>query len=462
MLKDGPPGRESLDGRLETPAVLLARVLECVASMSASEEPPRSGVGRGRGSLVLGSAFFLLYLGWGLAFHIRAPRVFQYTDQVFDADIPTRIMDLARFGGPHRTRLHPLFVLLLNPIGQAVRAGIRGAGLDHSGRLTALLMCALAGALGVVFFRVLLDRLGLEPPLTWLGSILFGLSSSQLFFSCMPESFAFSGLSLVILFALAAGPCRRPGVLFLAGIGSFSMAATNLAAAVLARASSLNWARPRPSLRRLVIFGLGIVLVTALLSLAQVWIYPGSSPFFMPTTLHRDDLLSFVWPACLSELTAREAEVIGHFFFANLVAPKLEVNEPGGLRTEVDFGPITLDSLRAGGLAHGLLWASLLGAGLVFGSKGGLPAGPVLGLLVWVGLHAALHSFWGTSLFLYSCQWTFAVVALGIWSLNRLAAERPAWGRALVGLLFVLIGIQAVCNNAFLLEILRIFSHDPP
>jgi hypothetical protein len=430
--------------------------------MSAPEEPPRSSVGRGHGSLVLGSAFFLLYLGWGLAFHMRAPRVFQYTDQVFDADIPTRIMDLARFGGPHRTRLHPLFVLLLNPIGQAVRAGLRGAGLDHSGRLTAIFMCAVAGALGVVFFRVLLDRLGLGPRLPWLGSIVFGLSSSQLFFGCMPESFVFSGLSLVILFALSADRRPRPGPLFLAGIGSFAMAVTNLAGALLARASSLDWVRPRPALRRLAIFGLGIVLLTALLSLAQVWIYPGSSPFFMPTTLHRDDLLSFVWPACLSELATREPEVIGHLFFANLVAPKLEVTEPGGLRTEVDFGPISLDSLRAGGLAHGLLWAGILGGGLFLGSRRGLrPADPVCGLLVWVALHAALHSIWGTSLFLYSCQWTFAVVALGVWSLDRLAAERPAWGRVLLALLLLLIGIEAVCNTAFLLEILRIFSQDP-
>jgi hypothetical protein len=202
--------------------------------------------------------------------------------------------------------------------------------------------------------------------------------------------------------------------------------------------------------------------LTALLSLAQVWIYPGSSPFFMPTTLHRDDLLSFVWPACLSELATRAQEVIGHFFFANLVAPTLEVAQPGGLRTEVDFGPISLDSLRAGGLAHGLLWAGVLGAGLVFGSRGGLHAtGPVPGLLAWVALHAALHSIFGTSLFLYSCQWTFAVVALGVWSLDRLAADRPAWRRVLLAMLLLLIGIQAVSNTAFLLELLRIFSRDP-
>jgi hypothetical protein len=132
------------------------------------------------------------------------------------------------------------------------------------------------------------------------------------------------------------------------------------------------------------------------------------------------------------------------------------------LRTEVDFLPIALDSLRAGGLAHGLLWAGILGGGLVLGSRRGFrPADPVSGLLIWVALHTALHSVFGTSLFLYSCQWTFAVVALGVWSLDRLAAERPAWGRVLLAVLFVLIGIQAVCNTAFLLEILRIFSRDP-
>ena len=106
--------------------------------MSAGEELPPSAARLRRSSLVLGSAFFLLYLGWGLALHLWSPRVFTYTDEVFDADVPTRIMDLVRFAGPHRTRLHPLFVLLLNPIGETIRAGLLAAGWARSGRLTAL------------------------------------------------------------------------------------------------------------------------------------------------------------------------------------------------------------------------------------------------------------------------------------------------------------------------------------
>ncbi len=429
--------------------------------MGAREDQPRLAVGRGGPSVALGSIFFLLYFGWGLAFHIRAARVFYYTDQLFDADIPTRIMELARFGGPHRTRLHPLFALLLNPIGQALRAGLRAAGFDRSGRLTALLMSALAGALGVALFHVLLRRFGLAPRLSWLWSVLFGLSSSQLFFGSIPESFVFSGLSLVILFALSVGP-PRPAALFLAGVGSFGMAVTNLAAALLVRASSLQWDHSRKALRSLVFFGLGIVLLAAALSLAQLWIYPGSSPFFLPTSLHRDDLLSFVFSDCPSEIAERGQEVIGHLFFANLVAPKLMVTEPGGSRTEVDFAPLSFETLRGGGLVHGLLWAGLLLAGLVFGLRRGLyRGGPGLGLLLWVALHAALHFVFGTSLFLYSCQWTFAVVALAALSLDPIAADRPAWGRALVVSLLVLIGIEAATNAGFLLEILRIFSREP-
>jgi hypothetical protein len=430
--------------------------------MDAREEPPRSRVRLGRSPLVLGSAFFLLYLGWGLTFFLRAARVFYFTDQVFDADIPTRIMDLARFGGPHRTRLHPLFALLLNPIGQAVRAGLRAAGVDQSGRVTAILMTALAGAAGVALFHVLLRRFGLDSRLAWLWSVLFGLSSSQLFFGCMPESFVFSALSLLVLFALSAPPLPRPAALVLAGVASFGMAVTNLAAALLVQASSLPWGRPRPALRRLVVFGLGVVLLTALLSLVQLWVYPGSSPFFLPTSLHRDDLLSFVVSDCPSEIAERGGEVIGHLFFANLVAPRLEVNEPGGFRTEVDFAPLSFESLRAGGLVHGFVWAGLLLAGLLSQGGRGLNRWPVTGLLLWLALHGALHFVFGTSLFLYSCQWTFAVVALGAFSLDPLVAGRPARRRALLVLLLLLIGIEAFSNTGFLLEILRLFSKAPP
>src|SRR5262245_64999429 len=101
--------------------------------------------------LLLG--FFALYSGLGVAFHRNAPMAFAYLDQIFDADVPSRIIDLTRFAGPHhRTQYHPLLVLLLNPVGVALKALFRGFDVEQAGRLAALLLCALAAAAGVAAF----------------------------------------------------------------------------------------------------------------------------------------------------------------------------------------------------------------------------------------------------------------------------------------------------------------------
>ena len=117
----------------------------------------------------------------------------------------------------------------------------------------------------------------------------------------------------------------------------------------------------------------------------------------------------------------------------------------------MDFPDPSLGALRPEGAVHAVLWAALLflaGRGLVR-VREPLP----LALFLWLALQAALHLVFGTSLFLYSCQWTFAVVALAAVGTDRI---RPA--RVLEASLLALAGLQALANTAFLLEILRVFA----
>src|SRR5687767_12903924 len=109
----------------------------------------------------LAAFFFVLYLASGLLFHFRAPVLFEHLDQVWDADLTTRIADLTRRQGPHEhAPFHPLFVLLLNPPGRLLRAVLRAGGVaESSGRVAAIMMCAAAGGAAVAGFLVLLRRL---------------------------------------------------------------------------------------------------------------------------------------------------------------------------------------------------------------------------------------------------------------------------------------------------------------
>jgi hypothetical protein len=401
----------------------------------------------------LGLGFFALYLGWGLAFHLRSPRLFYYLDQAFDADVPSRIMDLTRPQGPHlRAQFHPLFVLLLNPIGFALRAGLRGLGVEASGRVAAIALSAAAGGAGVAVFSVLLRGLGLAALRVVLWSLIFGLSASELAFGSLPESWIFSGLSLLVLFACGTRPRPPRDGLIAAGIAAFGMAVTNLAAAALVRARWLvSEGRPGRFVGGLGRYLLIVLLATALLSALQSAVYPGGSPFYRADPLAREDRQSFVQTFEPAVIAGRAGDVLAHLLFFNLTAPRLLVTETGTPRTSVDFPDPSLAALRPEGAVHAVLWTALLflaGRGLVR-LREPLP----LALFLWLALQAALHLVFGTSLFLYSCQWTFAVVALA-----AVGTERIGPARALEASLLALAALQALANAAFLLEVLRVFA----
>ena len=398
----------------------------------------------------LGLGFFALYLGFGLAFHFASPRLFYYLDQLFDADVPSRIMDLTRPQGPHlRAQFHPLFVLLLNPLGFALRVVLRVLGVEASGRVAAIALCASAGAAGVAVFSVLLRGLGLASLRVVLWSLVFGLSASELFFGSVPESWIFSGLGLLVLFALGARPRPPRDGLVVAGTAAFGMAVTNLAAVLLVRARWLaSEGRRVGGLARCLLL---VLLATALLSALQSALYPGASPFYRVDPLAREDRQSFVRGFAPQALAERAGGVLAHLFFFNLTAPRLLVTETGTPRTIVDFPDPSPAALRPLGAAHAVLWAALLllGARGLLRVRDPLP----LALLLWLLLQAALHLIFGTSLFLYSCQWTFTVVALA-----AVGTDRLGLGRALDVGLTALLGLQALANASFLLEILRLFA----
>ncbi len=402
----------------------------------------------------LGLGFFALYLGWGLAFHIQSPRVFRYLDQVFDADIPSRVIDLTRPQGPHpRAAYHPLFLLLLNPLGFALRGLLRLLNVEGAGRVAAILLCSAAGGVAVGLFGTFMRRLALAPRRAALWSLVFGLSASQLVFASLPESWVFSGLALLVLFTLGTRPEPPRDGLVLAGAAAFGMAVTNLPATALVRARWLvAERRPGP-----ILFGLArhlslVLALTALLSTLQFVLYPGAEPFYRLRPLARDDRLSFVQTTSPSALVERTRELAGHMLFFNLTAPRLLVTETGTERTIVDFPDARLGILRPAGVAHGLLWLALLALAAFGLAQTRDPL--VLALALWFASQVLLHFVFGTSLFLYSCQWTFAVIALAAVGVER----RVGATRAIDGALVALVGLQAWANTAFLLEILRLFA----
>jgi hypothetical protein len=409
----------------------------------------------------LGASFFLLYSGLGLTLQARAPRLFMRLDLAFDADLPSRIIDLTRVGGAHyRTQLHPLFVLLLNPLGLLLRAGLRGLGIESSGRLAAILLTAAAGATGVGLFLAWLRRARIGGGRSWLWALLFGLSSSQMVFGTLPESFVFSGLSLVAAFFVLSVPERPLVSRLLAAIACFGMALSNLGAVVLARADAL-WRKEGRGAALLAASRLmgATVAVTALLAAVQLWIYPRTVPFYAWTGVAHDDHSSFYRPSTIGEAIAHAGNVGANLFLFNLAAARLEVQGAGTEYPSVDFPDAAWSAFRPSGVAHLLPWTLLLGVaacGLFMTRREWTP--PVRGVLLWLLTNAALHSVFGVSLFLYSCQWTFAVVALAALGSEGWAGDLRSRRRIVQGALMLAIALQAVANGTLFAELVSVFA----
>jgi hypothetical protein len=373
---------------------------------------------------------------------------FAYLDQLFDADVPSRIIDITRFAGPHhRTQYHPLFVLLLNPAGVLLRTLLRAFEVEQAGRLAAILLCAAAGALGVVAFFRLLRGNGLEVLTAAAWSAVFGLSASQAFFSVFPESWVFSTLALLLLFGGEGRPLARVA----SGVLAFGMAVTNVVAVALAPPPGGD-AERRSSLRARAVFVLGVVAVAAGLSVVQTVVYTDAAPFWGVSGLGRDDRLSFVWPRHPRDVVARVSELVPYFLEWNLAAPRT-VTQRDESRTAVDF-PRGAWPRPAGGF-HAALWGALVAAAIVRAARTGSWRRPlVAALALWTLALAALHLVFGTSLFLYSGQWTFAVLALAALGIGT---PDDKGRHALRAALVALAALQVATNGALFLEIARAF-----
>jgi hypothetical protein len=427
-------------------------------STTGDPRPDRRPTGEAVGFALV---FTVAYAALAVFFFQQTPSLYEHLDQLFDADLGLWTIDLARPQGPHTpTSVHPLFLLFFKPIGTFLRRLLRGAGVRLAARLAAALLCAIAGGAAVGAFRILLHRLGVPAPRARPWTLVFALSATQMVFSSLPESFAFSALSLILVFAVAAGP-RPAGVAsVVAGVFSFGITVTNLAAVALARASSLDW--HRGARRATAVTGRHltvVLLVAAVLGIVQWLVYPRARPFFVPEIPGAAYQRSFIRSASPSFLAARSADVASHLLFTGLAAPQVVARQTHTTRVVTDFAPRPLLRPRWSSALHGILWAALLALavrGLVRQSS--LRRGVVVALVAWLAMQAGLHFVFGTSLFLYSGHWVFALVAATAVGLEAEASASTGRGRAVQAAAVTLVALQVAANATLVADIVRIYS----
>jgi hypothetical protein len=383
-----------------------------------------------------------------VGFALSEGALMEKDDLVFQADTPRVITELTRAAGRHyRTKVHPTFVLFLNPPGRALRAVLGRP------RLAAILLTALAGGVAVALMREMLLRAGLPAPLASLWTLLFATSTAHLFFASVPESFAFSAASLIGLFALHARGAPPAVISLLAGVAAFGMVVTNAAAVFLLElfGRRAGWRRMAGAAAAVA----GVIVVSAGLAAVQKRMYPDSVPFYARGSFSEEP--SYVQIPRGAAAAERVRDLAAHLVVFNLAAPEVAVGKPSARFPVSTFAPLGPGHLRPAGWVHAVLWAGLLGLAAFRLARRPQPASeqpPRPRLLAplggWVLFNAALHMVYGEDLFLYTEQWTFAVVAF-------VALVLGPYPRLSI-VLAALIGAQVVANTALLADLFRVYG----
>ncbi len=321
---------------------------------------------------------------------------FKEPNLLFQFDTPLFISSITGIGPYyHRVFVHPLYVLLLNPVTSLLV-------LLHGQALKAVVtVSAVCGALSVVISFLIFWTMSRRLLVSSLFCLLFGISTAQIIFSCVPETHSLSGLSLAVLYLVFIETLKhhkiRRMVWLLAGILTFGSTITNFCQAVICFSAAVMsmYARERASFVKIISEVLAFISVTIgcviVLSLLQTLIF-GSKFFISPELAGESGFLSF---AVLSKPFAVADSLIRNFVFANVIAGKPVVYSMRSL----NFPSVTWGwQYSAVGFLAAASWACLICAGVW---RRVLQARKNTYLLIGLGgsfiFSVLLHSFYGVA-----------------------------------------------------------------
>lgn len=405
-------------------------------------------------------AFFMGYLLLSLQL---APTVaFQHYDVLFELDTPRVVTDMAQFRGDHhRTVVHPIYVLLVNPLG-AVLTGVFG-----SSNVAAAIVNSMLGALGVTlgFFFFWLYSKDLVNAL--LLTLFFGLTTSQFLLSVLPETGSLAVVSLILNYLLLLHGIQTQKLYFrwwvLAGLLALGVTTTNFVQSLICFAV-LYWtlAENRREIfhltkSKVVHFGVTVVGATVFLSIIQRIIYPGSSLFFNPRAYGEDS--SYIdFFRIFEDPWIIISQIVKSFFVVDFIPPLPDAFYIPEIDTAAMTFSLSWDFLPVG-IAAIALWLCLWCLGIIkfFKEKSFLPV--FIGLALCLLFNLFFHTFYGVGkddiygveiegrmeFFMFSGNFHFLILTF----LSPLLAVHKKWVRPVLALLVLL----TLANNA------QIFKH---
>ncbi len=393
----------------------------------------------------LGLLFWALYgsVGWGMA-----ERHLLENDLFFHSDVRRVVNDVTIPAASHRrTNVHPLFVLLANPAGTLLAKAL--GSTEHA----AVLVNSLVGGMGIAAAGLFFALAGVPLRRGVLCTLLLGCSTTHLYFGSLPETYAWSGLSIVLLFLVAL--CRPNDWRWAwpAGVLAFGILSTNLAMAAITQGSTLlpgggaayEAGQAMRRFRRWVSYGALVVGLTALLALAQLAIWPTSALFFSPAA-YRGESRFVKAPSASRHFAHREAKLLRHVFGYDWFAPALKKVSDHKRGYVMELQGERLRAATLPGNVALILWLALLGGSVWGALHGRLHRLPIFAALaVCLLFNQVLHTVYGDDFFLYGCNSCFVLLAMVAMATREVRCWRC--GDEWLDLGFLLLLTLQVANN---------------
>jgi hypothetical protein len=387
--------------------------------------------------------------------------VFKEFNILFEIDTPRVIDDITNpSAAHHRTNVHPLCVLMLNPVGCLIK------NIVHSDIIAASAINSFLGALAPCLALAFFFLVGGNYLTSILLAGIFGFSMSQLFVSTVPNTAALSICSLLVTYILFLISLQRKQVWFVlwiaAGVLSLGSTISNFMQTLICFGLStivIRKEKNESALTKIAVFVVMVSLIAILLALIQHILYQ-TRLFWQPSGYeHEFQYSSFlILQHPLNVIT----EIAKHFFLVNVVGPLPNLFETyfhGRILQAVTFTG-SLHYTFGGWLAAGL-WIVVLAGGIVrniYNMERNRTF--YVGIALCLLFNLTLHSYYGIGgkdnigdieLLCYTGNFTFLIIAL----LGGYSASNKTRVRIVLALLIALMG----CNNLFVMgQILAVYK----
>jgi hypothetical protein len=342
--------------------------------------------------------------------------------------------------------VHSFVELLLKPPIDLVAKFLKGDTLS-----AALFVVAFTGALCVFLCWMFIRRATGNPVYASLVATILGMSASHLVFGSLIETYIFLAASIILFYVLLLED-KPFSLLVFASLPAIGITITNFAQNVIA----LFILKPNFKLIWRYVLIVGVLFVQ--LSLLNNLLYPNAHPFiFLPSGLLAEQQNIFPFSMLRFQALAR------NFLFYNVVAPNPILYFGDIPFTQFRFFKPEINRLSAYDTSlqtfTAWFWLVLLALAVVcffIKFKQNKHLRFSFAFLACILLNVGLHLRYGKELFLYSPNWTYALILLLGLAWGKLANNKWFLAVLLIFLFFLM------ANNGALLYTLVSVSALPP